>query len=192
MNFSRYISSFLFLSMLVTASSLAKAAQTEEVCVSKVCFEKEIKKGDETLYLAGIAKKKVMFFKAYTAGLYLRDLKDEKSLDQEKKLILKYHRKVKKRSTIKHVRKMAKIPEVNKKEMEPKLRKFLPYLSPVNKKDTVEFWHQPQKGISLFKNGKEEKVIQDEEFSQDFFALWISPNAKDTKMQRKLMQYCVF
>ncbi len=177
--------------LLVVLIGFTQSSVSAQSGLETVKFEREAQVGEQMLPLRGDFKLRVWGFDVYSIALYVpptaRGVDAILNEATPKKLKLIYHRSIDAKDIIKASEKnLEENPNVDKSKYREQLDKTFDCLKSVKRNDIYEVIYKPGDGFRLIFNGEEECHVNDDEFAQVFFGLWLSEYSINDRMARRL------
>jgi hypothetical protein len=163
-----------------------------EHCVGKVCFPEKVTFGDWTVHLRGAGKASWMTFDVYTAALWAEeDAKtpdDILKADEPKRLVLHYHRSVKREDIISSTMKMLeKRKDLDLAALRPRLDKLHEALVSVDRGDEYAITWMPGRGLEVALNGRVLVTVEGDDFGAPYLGIWLGDPPISESLRRKLL-----
>lgn len=178
------IYSFILVSLVLIG--LASSARAELTASLKI--------GDQVLQLNGAGVRTKTFVQIYESGLYLqKPTKDARAiLDAEELMAIRIRIKssfVSRASLITSLKdglsqSTGGRAEEFSKEMEELIRSLQ---DEVKTGDIYDFVYMPDKGLTVYKNGKVQGIIEGLAFKKAFFGIWLSDSPVDKDLRQAML-----
>ena len=160
-------------------------------CLEKTCFEKSAVISGETIPLRGVGLYEFVKLNLFTVAFYVPEYAvnmDQILGDVPKRLVIHYNRKFRKGDIISAAeRNLEKNPEVNLKNIRPRLDAMYSIFDDVKENDRYELVYQPQSGTCLYFNGRYKGAVSGEDFAKAFFGIWVSEYPLSEDLKEKLV-----
>jgi len=184
-NFKIKIAVFIF-AIIISGTSLNSAR------IEEVYFNDEYSITGVKLSLRGYSiLNYMMIIRAYAGALYLENLtpSDQSLYDKPRILELYYFHKISaedfRESTIEMIKKNTDPAGFSR--IKKQINTFNAFYRDVNPGDRYRAEYNPDKGTTLYLNGKSLGTINGNEFSKAFFSIWIGKNPIDKKFRDRLL-----
>ncbi len=182
--------------ILIILIALAAGFNTRaQVTLNGVILPASLKQGTNELVLNGGGIRKKLFFKLYTAGLYVAaKSKNGNELVNADKLIA--IRMVITSGVLNSDNMSEAIQEGfskslkgNTAPLQPKIDAFIATFKKeaIKEGDIFELWYVPGEGVKAFKNGKLAATITGIDFKKALFGIWISDTPVDEDLKTGLL-----
>lgn len=182
--------------LLLMGISLFTAGELfSQVTLNGVTLPAKIKQGDKELSLNGGGIRKKLFFKLYTAGLYLSEKsKNGNELVAADKLIA--IRMTMTSSMINSDNMSEAIQEGfntslkgNTAPLQSKINEFISIFKkdPIKEGDVFEIWYVPGEGVKSYKNGTLKGTTTGLDFKKALFGIWLSDTPVDEDLKKGLL-----
>lgn len=178
--------------VLVGEDTKPEASPIEEHCVGKVCFPEQVTFGDWTVPLRGAGKASWMTFDLYTAALWVgEDAKTSDDIlkaDVPKRLVLHYHRSVKREDIIKGTMKMLeKRKDLDLEALRPRLDALHAALVSVERGDEYTITWMPGRGLEVALNGRVISTVEGDDFGAPYMGIWLDDPPISDSLRKKLL-----
>ncbi|HWB62121.1 MAG TPA: chalcone isomerase family protein [Chitinophagales bacterium] len=182
-------------SLVIIALLLLATGADAQLTLNGVTLPAKVQKDNTSLMLNGGGIRKKLFFKLYTAGLYL-DAKNKNAADiinADKAMVM---RLTITSSVISSSNMSEAIEEGFKKSMKgntaPLQAKIDEFINTFKKEDikegdTFEIWYIPGQGIKSYKNDKLQSTIPGMDFKKALFGIWFSDDPVDSDLKQGLL-----
>lgn len=176
----------IVLSFFLVSTSLVFAAQAD---IKK--FPETITIKDHVLVLQGVAQKRSLINKQFTAVFYLQDkVTGSYALsDSAKELDLLFKEKYNLKGLAAQIKRRFKqnLPKEEYKLIQSDLVLFEKLMPKVNKGDQLSVFYIPGVGTHFFLNDQQLGVIEGPVFAKGFFAAWVGENFIDSGIKNALL-----
>lgn len=166
-----------------------------QVTINGVTLQPTITKDNQTLKFNGGGIRKKVFFKVYTAGLYLPEKSkaaaDIVNSDKPVAIQLTITSSVINSSNMSEAIQegFKKSLKGNTVGLQAKIDAFIETFKKENIKegDVFELWYIPGQGVKSYKNGKYQNVVSGLDFKKALFGIWLSDTPVDDDLKTALL-----
>ena len=178
--------------ILVVAVLLALPAAAAKL--AGVTLPDQVSVGDKTLVLNGLGLREatVLMVDVYVAGLYLETKSSDPSAilkpDQVKQLVMRFVRSVGKEKLVEAwTEGFDKNAGDQKAALASGLAKLNAAMTDVKKEDRITLTYQPDQGVTVTVNGKDEVVIPGDDFQRVLFSIWLGASPPNVSLREGLL-----
>jgi hypothetical protein len=181
--------------ILLIVSLIVFSGAQAQLTLNGVTLPAKVKKDNTELTLNGGGIRKKLFFKLYTAGLYVTDKtnKGQELCTADKPAVM---RLTITSSVISSNNMSEAIEEGFKKSMNgntaPLQAKIDEFINTFKKEtikegDVFEIWYVPGQGVKSYKNDKLQSTVAGLDFKKALFGIWFSDNPVDEDLKKGLL-----
>lgn len=170
-----------FMLSLPAAGAAQQTSTTPaSMTLSGVTMPGQVRVGDQTLVLNGMALRKKFIFKVYVAGMYLPERATSADAilqaDHPRRMVLEFVRGVDKGKMCDAMQEgLAPNTPHPSKELEAKFEQLCSMMADVEKGQQFVFTYQPGRGTQVEVAGKDRGTIAGKDFADALWREWIGP-----------------
>jgi len=181
-----------FRGMVLFMAGLVAAAVVLAGEVAGVKMSDNVSVEGKTLKLTGMGLRKKVVFKVYVAGLYLETPSPAGEAiiasDQIKRMQLSVLRSLKSKQVTEAIEEgLEKNSRSQMGALKDRLGKFGAMISDVVEGDQIVMTYVPCKGTMVSVKGAEKGVIEEKDFADALFAVWLGPNPVQEDLKKELL-----
>jgi hypothetical protein len=181
--------------LIILSLLLVSAATEAQLTINGVTLPAKTKKDNNELLLNGGGIRKKLFFKLYTAGLYV-DSKTKSGAD-----VINADKAMAMRLTITSgvissdnmseaiEEGFKKSTKGNTAPLQKQIEQFISTFKKevIKEGDVFEIWYVPSEGVKSYKNDKLQSTVPGLDFKKALFGIWFSDNPVDEDLKKGLL-----